>query len=162
MGGQLVEVIILNGYMLDRAWRLQGDGVRWAIGWEDMDLGADGSVKGGVGGSDCEPFLLGDWGRKRGAGQDHEEVRMTSYPGNEIKPLVSPSLSEWKRKTVNFFRLDLVSLPNVRVDLRSLVWNSAISFTVVMWSVIGIKKALLFSQPYRTLHVCLLTDKNKR
>lgn len=101
IGGQLVEVIMLNGFMSDRAWRFQGDKVRWAIGLEDVDFEFDGSVKGVIGGSGCEPVLLGDWGEKESAGQEHEEVRMNSDRGNEIKPLLSPSLSEWKRKSVN-------------------------------------------------------------
>ncbi|WP_235241262.1 hypothetical protein [Paenibacillus alkaliterrae] len=42
-------------------------------------------------------------------------------------------------------------MPNVRADLRSLVWNSAISFTAAKSSAIGIKKAFLFSQPFKIL-----------
>ncbi|MEV5025445.1 beta-galactosidase [Paenibacillus sp. LPE1-1-1.1] len=105
VGGQLIELIALNGYMSDRAWRLHGDGVRWAIGWEDMDLGADGSVSGVSGGCDSEPFLLGDWGHKEGIGQDQISRTTVRGAGNAIKPLLSPSLSEWKRNTVNLLSL---------------------------------------------------------
>ncbi|WP_051250452.1 beta-galactosidase [Paenibacillus harenae] len=104
VGEQRVEVIVLNGYMSDRAWRLQGDGVRWAFGWEDMDLEADGGVRAVSGSSACEPFLVGDWGLQRGEGRDHEG-RMVRSAGNAIKPLLSPSLSEWKRKILNLHSL---------------------------------------------------------
>ncbi|MBD7967508.1 beta-galactosidase [Paenibacillus gallinarum] len=103
-GGQLVEVFMLNRFMSDRAWRIQGDEIRWAIGWTDIDFEAGGNIIGVIGGSDCEPFLLGDWGREKEDVQDRAD-RITSNSGNAIKPLVPPSLSEWKQKTVNLLSL---------------------------------------------------------
>ncbi|MDQ0112214.1 beta-galactosidase [Paenibacillus harenae] len=94
VGGQRIEVIVLNGYMSDRAWRLQGESVRWAIGWEDMDAGTDGSVRAVCGSSACEPFLVGE-----------HECRTVRSSGNAVQPLLSPSLSEWKRKTLNLHSL---------------------------------------------------------
>lgn len=87
-GGQRIEVIALNGYMSDRAWRLEGDEVRWAIGLEDMDLGADGAVHAVNGVSECEPLFVGDWGH-------------VAKPSNGAKPLVSPSLSKWNKKPLS-------------------------------------------------------------
>ncbi|NIK75080.1 hypothetical protein FHS15_000178 [Paenibacillus castaneae] len=104
VGGQLVEVIMLNGYMSDRAWKLQGNEVRWAIGWEDLDLGAEGRISGVSGGSDCDPFLLGNWDRKGDDGRDTGD-RILHGSGNDTKPLLSPNLSEWKRKTVPLLSL---------------------------------------------------------
>lgn len=100
VGGQPVEVIVLDGYMSDRAWKLQGDGVRWAIGWEDIDLDSDDSITGVSGGSDCEPLLLGNWSHNGGKDLDRKE-----RTGNKFKPLLSPKLSEWKRHTVNLLSL---------------------------------------------------------
>ncbi|WP_141503076.1 beta-galactosidase [Paenibacillus luteus] len=104
VGGQRVEIITLNGYMSDRAWKLQGDDVRWAIGWEDMNLGADGCVSGVSGGTNCETLLLGNWGSKSGNGWEHQGSTVRNS-GNVTKSLLLPSISEWKQKAVNLLAL---------------------------------------------------------
>lgn len=93
VGGQRIELIALNGYMSDRAWKLRHhDKVRWAIGWDDIDIDAGGSVKGVIGGSESEPFFVGDWNYISGANHDDQ-------------PLIKPTLSGWKRSELNLAAL---------------------------------------------------------
>ncbi|WP_337103033.1 beta-galactosidase [Paenibacillus sp. YIM B09110] len=94
VGGQRIEVIALNGYMSDRAWKLQQQGgeVCWAFGWEDMDIDADGNVSGVRGGPESEPFLIGDRVQSSNTAHDSE-------------PWVLPSLSDWTRKDLNLLAL---------------------------------------------------------
>jgi beta-galactosidase len=103
-GDQHVEIIPLNGYMADRAWRLQEDEIRWAIGWEDLDLGADGGVYGvpGLDSSYCEPLLLGNWGH---AGDKGQHAQGLNKSNNERTTLLPPSLSEWHTNSVNLLAL---------------------------------------------------------
>lgn len=97
VGGQKVEVTALSGHMSDRAWRLQQDGaVRWAIGCEDVDLTADGSVK-AAGDGDTDLLLLGDWGRAAAGGLGHTAAEAW-HAGNGLIALPRPSLTEWKRQ----------------------------------------------------------------
>ncbi|MCA0756598.1 beta-galactosidase [Paenibacillus sp. N4] len=115
-GGQRVEVIVLNGYMSDRAWKLHRDEVRWAIGWEDIDFDADGSIKGVSGSGGGEALLLGDWGVKGGFTRDHQ-----SNADKATKPLHTPSLPWWKRKSASLLSLgngELLERPHGFAELQ--------------------------------------------
>lgn len=98
-GGERVEVIVLNGRMSDRAWRIQGDDVRWAIGWDDLNLNAAGGIDGVAGRKDGEKLLLGNWGGKETA----EAATLNHAAG--LNPLTAPSLSAWQCR-----KLDLHSI----------------------------------------------------
>ncbi len=94
-GGQSIELIVLNGYMADRAWRLQGESIRWAIGLEDLDLGADGSVSGTDGSVEQTPLLLGAWEAATDASD-----RMASMASDSLPAFYAPSLNGWEHASL--------------------------------------------------------------
>jgi hypothetical protein len=98
-GGEQVEVIVLNGYMSDRAWRIAGESIAWAIGWDDLDLNGQGGVDGVSGRPDGDKLLLGDWGGKE-SGTLAADLALYEHP-----PIQAPVLSDWKTKSLNLKEL---------------------------------------------------------
>lgn len=62
IGGKPYRIVAINKDGADRAWRIAGkDGAKWAIGYADFDLQADGTLKAALADSDAEPIHLGAW-----------------------------------------------------------------------------------------------------
>lgn len=97
VGSQSVEIIVLNDYMSDRAWRLEGNEARWAIGYEDLDISSDGSIKAVAAANGAESILLGAEALQRSAQNSGALSR------NRSRTALSHSrLSEWQRHSVRW------------------------------------------------------------
>ncbi|MET3545879.1 hypothetical protein ABID47_002490 [Paenibacillus favisporus] len=63
-GEQSIRFVVLTGDVLDRTWRIEGrsgEGVRYAVGLDDIDVGKDGRVQGTAADPESSVLLLGHW-----------------------------------------------------------------------------------------------------
>lgn len=70
VGDQPFRLVLINGEGADQAWRIKDEqGVRWALGYTDLDLAADGTWQAAFGGNGAGVLHLG--GFAAAAEQDH-------------------------------------------------------------------------------------------
>ncbi|MNO37803.1 Beta-galactosidase precursor [compost metagenome] len=62
IGEKQFRLILVNGDMADATWRLEDQsGIRWALGYADVDITDDGGIKAVLNGSESNVIHLGDW-----------------------------------------------------------------------------------------------------
>ncbi|MCL6605088.1 MAG: beta-galactosidase [Paenibacillus sp.] len=62
IGEKPFQVVIVNGDMADAAWRMKDKtGIRWALGYPDMDISGEGVITAAVSTNGNEVLHLGNW-----------------------------------------------------------------------------------------------------
>ncbi|CAM3402950.1 beta-galactosidase [Paenibacillus lupini] len=88
IGNKPYQIIAINKETADRSWRIiDKNSAKWAIGYADFDLLADGTFKAALQDGVEQPILLGDWNME---------------PSHQVAPYVyleAPSLEEWSSET---------------------------------------------------------------